>query len=628
MLHQDTPIADAVSHAFDEAPSTNQLDPKLIQQLTEQVTTQVLKNLQAINVPTSANTSFTQQSPIFSNSGSKVGSLEKSYNYKPPSVNDEPLSPDRSSFDGHYPSSNYSAASRSSRRPAKENRESFLPDSDMGLRRRETVTGSINDTIPSTRTSDRRGSADAGVEHKSGNARKDSLDPDGSLPANTQRTRPVKPPIAEEPCIAEPTTLEKIWKPLFQPDGEPTQRLGQIFRGLADHLIKEYEPKDSLVIGPRKMLRFFDETALPKEHYPWRTVFGGNLTHASLGNFYRKLLCQYHLIQPSASIASSSSHDVPYIPGLTPRGFAKFMTTLMQAHPDTECARMCRALVLMPLSNADDKAERFPKELPRSLLPRQASILAEQRLISSLDHEPELVPLGRRASATMPPPPPGMPPSSMRRTSTFDASRASKRADGSLNDDEDEDDGSSFPPAMVAERERKPYHGKKDGLGTKYDSNPAPPAPRERDYDQDRNRGRYEEDYDNARYDNDNTDSRRPRSVPKPAGVSRTQSTNAPPADSSYNRRQYSPPTPSDTRRPSRVEGPDVPPTNQDRRRSHHRPPTTSDMRESSRRDERDYQESRQSRSTGNGYGNGYSSSSAARESGWDRERERDRNRA
>jgi hypothetical protein len=626
ILHQDAPIADAVSNAFDVAPSTNQIDPKLIQQLTEQVTTQVLKNLHAINIPSSAEASFSRQSSIFSNSSSKVGSLEKSYNYKPPSVNDEPLSPDRSSYDGHYPSSNYSATSRSSRRPAKESREPALPDLDTGLRRRGTTTDSSNDELSGMRTIDRRGSADAAAGHKLSGARKDSLDPADSLPTGTNRTRPPKSPIAEEPSTPEPTTLEKIWKPLFQPDGEPTQRLGQLLRGLADHLIRDYEPKDSLVIGPRKMLRFFDETAVSTEHYPWRTIFGGNLSYASLGNMYRKLLCQYHLIQSSALVASTTNHDLPNIPALTPHGFARFMSTLMQAHPDTECARMCRALVLMPISNADDKAERLPKELPRSLLPRHANLLAEQRLISSLDHEPELVPLGRRASATMPPPPPGMPPSAMRRTSTFDAPRTSKRVDDPLNNGDNEDDDTLFPPAVIAERERKPYHGKKDGLGTKYDSNPAPPAPRERDYDQDRNRGRYEDDYNHTRYNNESTDSRRPRSIPKPAGPSRTQSTNAPPPDSSYNRRQYSPPTAADVRRPSRAEVVDAPPANQDRRRSHHRAPMTSDTRDSGRRDERDYQESRQSRSTGNGHGNGYSSS-AAREGGYDRERERERER-
>jgi hypothetical protein len=79
-------------------------------------------------------------------------------------------------------------------------------------------------------------------------------------------------------------------------------------------------------------------------------------------------------------------------------------------------------------------------------------------------------------------------------------------------------------------------------------------------------------------------------------------------------------------RRPSRAEVVDAPPANQDRRRSHHRAPMTSDTRDSGRRDERDYQESRQSRSTGNGHGNGYSSS-AAREGGYDRERERERER-
>jgi len=620
VLHQDTPIANAVSNAFDEAPSTNQLDPKLVQQLTEQVTTQVLKTLQAINVPTSINTSLTQQSPVLSETRSNAGSLGKSNNYKPPCVNDEPSSPDRASDDGNYPPSTYSTGSR---RESKDTRQPSAVDADLGLRRSRTSTDAGKDDRPSA-------NSDAAEDHKSGGARKDSLDPAGGPLANANRTRPLRTSIVEETSFPEPTTLEKIWKPLFQPDGEPTQRLSQFLRGLADHIIHDYEPKDSLVVGPRKMLRFFNETAVAEEHYPWRTIFGGSLSFASIGNIYRKLLCQYHLIQPSASVSSSTNNEVPNIPGLTPHGFAKFMTTLIRAHPDTECARLCRALVLMPLSNADNKAERFPKELPRSLLPSRASVTAEQRLISSLDHEPVLIPLGRRASATMPPPPPGMPPANMRRASTYDAPRTSDRAGGVADDCEDEDGDSPYPPAMVAERQRKPYHGRTDGSGAKYDSNPAPAAPRERGYDQDRSRGRYEDDYNvDPRYKGENFDARRPRSVPKPPGLSRTQSTNVPPEEGSYGRRQYSPPTAPDVRRASRAEGMDpTSSSNQDSRRSRYHPSASSDVRDGSRREEREYQDTRQSRSTGYGYGNGYSSS-PCRESGWDRERgERDKTRA
>jgi hypothetical protein len=34
------------------------------------------------------------------------------------------------------------------------------------------------------------------------------------------------------------TTLERVWGPLFDKDGHPTPRLGQLLRGIAVHLVR------------------------------------------------------------------------------------------------------------------------------------------------------------------------------------------------------------------------------------------------------------------------------------------------------------------------------------------------------------------------------------------------------
>lgn len=253
----------------------------------------------------------------------------------------------------------------------------------------------------------------------------------------------------------EATILEKIWQPLFD-KGNPTARLGQFLRGLAIHLIEDFEPQGSLVVTPAKMMQFFEETKVPREYYPWATIFG-DLSNGSLSFMYRKLLCQHHLVQ-------KSYHDAPSIPGLTPVGFEAFMTCMIQAHPDTEFERLSKAVQEMPISNADNKSERFPKQLSRRLLPAKPNMQAEQRLISSLSHEPELVPPEREASA-MPPPPPEPPLQSyVHERERNPYSQNSQQSQAMYEDDED-----VSPPSMPIERERKPYFAK-EGMGKKYDA--------------------------------------------------------------------------------------------------------------------------------------------------------------
>ncbi|KAF2190668.1 hypothetical protein K469DRAFT_559960 [Zopfia rhizophila CBS 207.26] len=239
------------------------------------------------------------------------------------------------------------------------------------------------------------------------------------------------------------TPIEKMWQHLFDPSGQPMPRLGQFLRGLAIHLIDDYEPKKSLVIPPSKMLKFYDDVKLSDEIYPWHKIFG-QLPYATLSRIYRDMRCQHHLIQEHVA-------DQPHIPALTPEGFQDWMTAMIQAYPDAEYRRMSKAVLDMPISNADDCKERFPKELPRRLFPSQENLQAQQRCAAVLSAE-GVGPL--RRAPTFPPPPPmgpsSIPPPSLERERSPYASQPNSRA---IESDDDDNEPLSIP----LERERKPY---------------------------------------------------------------------------------------------------------------------------------------------------------------------------
>lgn len=482
IVHQSTPIEDAVTTAFDRTPTTSQLDPDFIKQLTEQVTEQVIKNLKAANIGTAAARDNNLPSQAQRSQRSSLSTEASAYSTMDSSPfprqgrsrrrDSDSISPSRSLNDVESGFGSRSTQGGRSRSSIGENKDSSAwsrSGADSGLRRSQTTT-----SRPSR--SQREDSVVDGIHPNS--MRKDSGGPDVSRFDGNASDRSRKSSVVDD--AEEATTLEKIWQPLFE-NGNPTKRLSQFLRGLAWHLADDYEPKDSLVISPAKMLRFFNETKVADEQYPWSTIFGGKMTNASLSNMYRKLLCQHHLIQ-------NKYHEAPSTPALTPTGFESFMTCLILAHPDTEFARLKLAVTNMPISNADDKSERFPKDLSRRLLPKAASVPAEQRIISSLDHEPGVVPTARRA-IKMPPPPSSVPP---RKSSVPDADQAIfSRSPEQTNAFDDQD---LTPPLVQIERERKPYYGGKEGTGKKYDigerergrdsepnhvppSNPRPDAP-------------------------------------------------------------------------------------------------------------------------------------------------------
>lgn len=115
---------------------------------------------------------------------------------------------------------------------------------------------------------------------------------------------------------------------------------------------------------------------------------------SSISRMYRDLACQHHLVQ-------ERYHERPDIPGLTPVGFERWVTLLIQAHPEKEFERLQRAVLEMPISNPDDKKERFPKEISRRLFPVHGDHEVRDRIENAIE-EHAAVDLPRRSSRDEP----------------------------------------------------------------------------------------------------------------------------------------------------------------------------------------------------------------------------------
>ncbi|TKA70984.1 hypothetical protein B0A55_08030 [Friedmanniomyces simplex] len=468
ILHQPQPVREALHDAFEQSPvAQNQLDPELVRQVTEQV----IRNLQNSNIatptPTPTATAHPQHSQYVPPPPPPVQPVPRSptqsstdsapqRQYTPPSPEKRgvdagygsPSSPERVPSDA---ASNYSRESLRSKASvrSREPPTSMQTDGATGVRRHTSVRRRGEGMTEEERRRRRDSGSDSTARDPSQPFRRDSRgsESDYHEPPARSRVRPARIPSD----VQEATTLEKIWQPLFD-NGNPTVRLSQFLRGLAIHLIDDYEPKGTLVVTPPKMLRFFNEVRVPDELYPWDTIFGSKMSSVSLSTMYRKLLCQHHLIQ-------YQNHEVPSVPGLTPSGFEWFMTTLIQAHPDQEFERLANAVRDMPISNADNKSERFPKELSRRLLPMQGSLHAEQKVIASLAHEP-VVQL--KGASNMPPPPPASAPPQQ---TSFPERERKPYSQGPASNNIDDDD--LVAPSFPLERERKPYTAK-EGRGKNY----------------------------------------------------------------------------------------------------------------------------------------------------------------
>ncbi|KAH8730442.1 hypothetical protein GQ44DRAFT_768214 [Phaeosphaeriaceae sp. PMI808] len=398
-LPPQQPLKNAIGNAFEKSDAARVVDPNLIAQITEQVKKSVLEEIK-LSVAASA----TQAQPVHVTPQNVPHSHTSSFASIPPRDVYTPPSPEKT---GPF------------------RRTSTSPDPSA----RDSVLDEDNDTpVP---------------QH----GRTAPID----IPSEQPSARPA--PVARM-ATDDYTPIEKIWQRLFDQDGLPLPRLGQFLRGLALHLVEDYEPKHSLVISPSKMLKFYNEAKLGDETYPWHTIFG-TLSYSALSKIYRDMRCQHHLIQEHPA-------EQPSIPALTPTGFQEWMTTMIQAYPEAEYERLARAVLDRPISNADDRKERFPKELPRRLFPHVENLSAQQRCAAALSAE-GAGPL--RKAPTFPPPPPKCQTANAASNLERERSPYNSQPEQRIFDPDDEFESSSLP----IERQRKPYAATPGG-GNLYDN--------------------------------------------------------------------------------------------------------------------------------------------------------------
>lgn len=217
------------------------------------------------------------------------------------------------------------------------------------------------------------------------------------------------------------------------------------------------------------MLKFYEQVKIQDEIYPWQSEYQpllfivrqaltrpeifGKLSYSALSKIYRDMRCQHHLIQEHPA-------EQPYIPALTPDGFQEWMTAMIQAYPDAEYARMAKAVLDMPISSANDRKERFPKEMTRRMFPATENLQAQQRCAAALSSE-GVGPL--RKAPTFPPPPPksqAIPIPNLERERSPYVSQSDPRSF--------ESEGDFASTSVPIERERKPYAATPGG-GKTYD---------------------------------------------------------------------------------------------------------------------------------------------------------------
>lgn len=160
----------------------------------------------------------------------------------------------------------------------------------------------------------------------------------------------------------------------------------------------------------------------------------------------------------------------PDIPGLTPRGFQRWATLMIQAHPEREYERLQRAVLNMPINNPNDKKERFPKEIPSQLFPELPSLAQRERIEQAIIKHchVELPPITDEEiskAAAYRPKAPGSPSKAPTESGPAVAERGRQPylSSSAIIDDEDE----STSPHPI-ERERQPYRVQPGG-GKLYD---------------------------------------------------------------------------------------------------------------------------------------------------------------
>ncbi|KAF4508406.1 hypothetical protein G6O67_004789 [Ophiocordyceps sinensis] len=188
---------------------------------------------------------------------------------------------------------------------------------------------------------------------------------------------------AKTNCAPELSVVDLQWGRLFTGCGEPTTRLRQVLRGLANYINAECKPANSIVMTPEKLYAFYKKCQIDGELYPFQIIFdcGSRKPMQCLELLYQDLRCEYHLVQ-------GESRDRPYIPALTTDGFVNWMSAFIQASPGSEARRLDGIMATLPIDadseTPSDKPERLPKQLSRHLFPSKPHESTRQCVSSAL----------------------------------------------------------------------------------------------------------------------------------------------------------------------------------------------------------------------------------------------------
>lgn len=178
----------------------------------------------------------------------------------------------------------------------------------------------------------------------------------------------------------DPTAIEKKWGELFDKHGQPTYRLDQFFRGIVISTMQDFSPKSSTRITSKMMRQFYrrnrvqdlkpQNSANIKEVYDWDRVFSNPI------GIYQELGIEYHV---SGGITDFTER----MSSLTPRGFSKWMTLLIQCFPKEESLRLDHILFKYWIGNPDlnlaGQPEQFPNLLSSRLLPSEPNTMLRQK---------------------------------------------------------------------------------------------------------------------------------------------------------------------------------------------------------------------------------------------------------
>lgn len=203
---------------------------------------------------------------------------------------------------------------------------------------------------------------------------------------------------------------------------------------------------------------------------------------SSISRLFREVKVEHHLVQKNGDLT-----ERPDIPGLTPKGFEQWATQMILANPAREYERLAKAVLNMPISNPDDKKERFPKELPRRLFPDVADIATrekiEEHIMKHCGVDLPYITEEERNQAANPQPQTRRSPttstSPTQRAHSYERGRPPRTASATTASDASSavlDDEETIAPGPI-ERERKPYSAAPGG-GKKYEESGSFSTPR------------------------------------------------------------------------------------------------------------------------------------------------------